>query len=120
MKARAAEPTREGRKSAKKTNEQQATLDAIAKMAPEDRAVAEQVHATVAAAAATVAKTFLVWHACSTPTQDGKVVIYFSATRASSTSGTRTWASRTASLDDGDMWPVMFAVHKWTAAVEKS
>ncbi|MBV9368831.1 MAG: hypothetical protein JO074_03300, partial [Frankiales bacterium] len=46
MKARTAELRAEGKKGAKKADELQACLDAIAKMAPEDRAIAERVHAT--------------------------------------------------------------------------
>src|SRR5712671_5960073 len=51
MKQRAAELRAEGKKGAKKADGLQAVLDSIAKMAPEDRAVAERVHATVSATA---------------------------------------------------------------------
>ncbi|MGH2929602.1 MAG: hypothetical protein ACRDL8_15475, partial [Solirubrobacteraceae bacterium] len=51
MKARAAELRAEGKKGAKKADELQALLDSIAKMTPEDRAIAERVHATVSATA---------------------------------------------------------------------
>src|ERR1700757_2550900 len=51
MKTRAAELRAEGKKGAKKADGLQACLDAIEKMAPEDRAVAERVHATISAAA---------------------------------------------------------------------
>ena len=49
MKARAAELRAEGRKGAKKADDLQATLDAIEKMTPSDRAVAERVHLAVTA-----------------------------------------------------------------------
>src|SRR6476661_1459878 len=49
MKARAAELRAEGKNGAKKADGLQALLDAIAKMDPEDRAVAERVHVTVTA-----------------------------------------------------------------------
>src|SRR5450755_1153342 len=51
MKQRAAELRAEGKQGAKKAGGLEAVLDAIAKMAPEDRAVAERVHATVSATA---------------------------------------------------------------------
>src|SRR6202522_2303250 len=51
MKQRAAELRAEGKKGAKKADELQAVLDSIAKMTPEDRAVAERVHATVSTTA---------------------------------------------------------------------
>src|SRR6516165_10313743 len=76
MKARAAELRAEGRKGAKKADELQATLDSIAKMAPEDRALAERVHATVTAAAPTLSpKTWYGMPAYAN--DDGKVVLFF-------------------------------------------
>ena len=51
MKERAAELRAEGKKGAKKADGLQAVLDAIAKMAPDDRALAERVHVTVTATA---------------------------------------------------------------------
>src|SRR5215469_11261958 len=51
MKTRAAELRAEGKQGAKAADGLQAVLDAIAKMAPEDRALAERVHVTVTAAA---------------------------------------------------------------------
>ena len=47
MKERAAELRAEGKKGAKKADGLQAVLDSIAKMAPEDRALAERVHVAV-------------------------------------------------------------------------
>src|SRR3954467_15477483 len=76
MRERAAELRAEGKKGAKKADELQATLDAIAKMAPEDRALAERVHATVTAAAPLLSpKTWYGMPAYANA--DGKVVIYF-------------------------------------------
>src|SRR3954465_8151154 len=51
MKERAAELRAEGKKGAKKADGLQAVLDSIAKMGPEDRALAERVHVTVTEAA---------------------------------------------------------------------
>ena len=51
MKQRAAELRAEGKKGAKKADGLQAVLDAIAKMEPADRVLAERVHATVSASA---------------------------------------------------------------------
>src|SRR5829696_8301718 len=51
MKQRAAELRAEGKNGAKKADGLQAVLDSIAKMAPEDRALAERVHVTVTATA---------------------------------------------------------------------
>jgi uncharacterized protein YdhG (YjbR/CyaY superfamily) len=118
MKARAAELRAEGRKGAKKADELQATLDAIAKMTPEDRAIAERVHATITATAPQLSpKTWYGMPAYAN--EDGKVVIYFRDAGKFKERYSNLGFQDTATLDDGDMWPIMFALHRWTAAVEK-
>ena len=49
MKVRANELRAEGKKGAKKAHDLQAALDSIAKMAADNRVLAERVHATVTA-----------------------------------------------------------------------
>jgi uncharacterized protein YdhG (YjbR/CyaY superfamily) len=118
MKARVAELRAEGKKGAKKADEQQAALDAIAKMAPKDRALAERVHATVLAAAPQLsAKTWYGMPAYANA--EGKVVIYFRDAGKFKERYSNLGFQDTASLDDGDMWPIMFALQKWSPAVEK-
>src|SRR5215472_11957132 len=76
MKARAAELRAEGKKGAKKADGLQAVLDAIAKMAPADRALAERVHVTVTAAAPDLSPK--TWYGMPAYTNsDGKVVVFF-------------------------------------------
>ena len=118
MKARAAELRAEGKKGAKKADELQATLDAIAKMAPEDRALAERVHATVTATAPQLSpKTWYGMPAYADA--DGKIVIYFRDAGKFKERYSNLGFQDTANLDNGDMWPIMFALQRWTPAVEK-
>ena len=76
MKARAAERRAEGRKGAKKAEGLQAVLDRIAEMAPDDRALAERVHATVTATAPDLMPR--TWYGMPAyANEDGKVVLFF-------------------------------------------
>ena len=118
MKDRAAELRAEGKKGAKKAEELQAALDSIAKMAPDDRAIAERVHATVSATAPQLSpKTWYGMPANSTA--EGKVVVCFKNSGKFSTRYSTLEFQDAANLDDGDLWPVSFALQKWTPAVEQ-
>src|SRR3984885_6474002 len=118
MKARAAELRAEGKKGARQADDLQAVLDAIAKMAPQDRAVAERVHATVTANAPDLSpKTWYGMPAYATA--DGKVVVAFKNSGKFSTRYSTLEFQDAAHLDDGDLWPVSFALHNWSPAVEQ-
>jgi uncharacterized protein YdhG (YjbR/CyaY superfamily) len=118
MKQRTEELRAEGRQGAKKADGLQAVLDAIAKMAPQDRAVAERVHATVTANAPDLSpKTWYGMPAYATA--EGKVVVAFKNSGKFSTRYSTLEFQDTAHLDDGDLWPVSFALHNWSPAVEQ-
>jgi uncharacterized protein YdhG (YjbR/CyaY superfamily) len=118
MKARAAELRAEGKKGAKKADGLQALLDNIAAMAPEDRALAERVHMTVTAAAPDLSpKTWYGMPAYANA--DGKVVVFFQDSGKFSYRYSTLGFQDAAHLDDGDLWPVAYALQKWSAAVEK-
>jgi uncharacterized protein YdhG (YjbR/CyaY superfamily) len=118
MKQRTEELRAEGRQGAKKADGLQAVLDAIAKMAPQDRAVAERVHATVTANAPDLSpKTWYGMPAYATA--DGKVVVAFKNSGKFSTRYSTLEFQDAAHLDDGDLWPVSFALHNWSPAVEQ-
>jgi uncharacterized protein YdhG (YjbR/CyaY superfamily) len=119
MKERAAELRAEGKKGAKKADGLQATLDAIEKMAPEDRALAERVHVTVTAAAPELSpKTWYGMPAYAN--EDGKVVVFFQDSGKFSYRYSTLGFQDTANLDDGDMWPAAYALMKWSPKVEKA
>ncbi len=118
MKQRAAELRAEGKKGAKQADGLQAVLDSIAQMAPEDRALAERVHATVTAVAPELSpKTWYGMPAYANA--DGKIVLFFQNAGKFSARYSARGFQDAASLDDGDLWPVTYALAKWTPTVEK-
>jgi uncharacterized protein YdhG (YjbR/CyaY superfamily) len=118
MKERAAELRAEGKKGAKKADGLQAVLDAIDKMAPEDRALAERVHVTVTATAPDLSpKTWYGMPAYANV--DGKVVVFFQDSGKFNYRYSTLGFQDTANLDDGDLWPTSYALQKWSPQVEK-
>jgi len=118
MKARAAELRAEGKKGAKQADGLQAVLDSIAKMAPDDRALAERVHVTITAAAPELLPK--TWYGMpSYANADGKVVVFFQDSGKFNYRYSTIGFQDTANLDDGDLWPVAYALTEWTPMVEK-
>jgi uncharacterized protein YdhG (YjbR/CyaY superfamily) len=118
MKQRAAELRAEGKKGAKKADDLQALLDAIAKMTPEDRVIAERVHATTTANAPDLSpKTWYGMPAYANA--DGKVVFCFKNSGKFGTRYSTLEFQDAAHLDDGDVWPVSFALTRWNDAIEQ-
>jgi uncharacterized protein YdhG (YjbR/CyaY superfamily) len=118
MKERAAELRAEGKKGAKKADGLEAVLEAIAKMAPDDRALAERVHATVTATAPQLdPKTWYGMPAYAN--EAGKVVVFFQDSGKFSYRYSTLGFQDQANLDDGDLWPVSYALTGWSPEVEK-
>jgi uncharacterized protein YdhG (YjbR/CyaY superfamily) len=117
MKERAAELRAEGKNGAKKADGLQALLDAIAKMTDEDRAVAERVHVTVTANAPALAPK--TWYGMPAYTNsEGKVVLSLKNAGKFGQRYSTLEFQDSAHLDDGDVWPVGFALVTWTPEVE--
>ncbi|MGY1781392.1 iron chaperone [Geodermatophilus sp. SYSU D01036] len=118
MKERAAELRAEGRRGAKRADGLQAVLDRIAEMAPEDRALAERVHVVVTTTAPGLApKTWYGMPAYANA--DGKVVVFFQDAGKFGSRYATLGFNDPARLDDGDLWPVSFALTGWSPAVEE-
>ena len=118
MKQRAAELRAEGKKGAKQADGLQAVLDSIAKMAPDDRALAERVHVAVTGTVPEL--TPKTWYGMPAyANADGKVVIFFQDSGKFSYRYSTLGFQDTANLDDGDLWPVSYALQQWSPAVEK-
>ncbi len=93
--------------------------DSIAKMPPDDRAMAERIHAIVTAAVPSlVPKTYYGMPAYARDGKDGKVICFFKPKSKFKVRYSTFGFQPDASLDDGDMWPTEFAVIELTPAVE--
>ena len=87
-------------------------------MAPEDRALAERVHVAVSAAAPELLPK--TWYGMPAYTNaDGKIVVAFKNAGKFYTRYSTLEFQDAANLDDGEMWPVSFALTNWSSAVEK-
>ncbi|MEX2459136.1 MAG: DUF1801 domain-containing protein [Actinomycetota bacterium] len=115
MKERAAELKAE----AKRADGESALLAKIAEMPPEDRALAEGVHAIVTSTAPDLApKTWYGMPAYANAA--GKVVCFFQSGAKYESRYCTLGFQDAATLDDGSMWPTTFALTKLTAANEKT
>jgi uncharacterized protein YdhG (YjbR/CyaY superfamily) len=116
MKQRAQE-LRAERGGRKKADDLQAALDAIAEMPDDDRAIAERVHAIVTRVAPHLfART---WYGMPAYADGRTVVCFFQGAAKFDTRYATVGFNDSARLDDGDMWPVSFAIVDWTDAVEE-
>ena len=102
---------------AEKANGESAVLAAIAAMKEPDRAIAKRIHAIIKASApALSAKTWYGMPAYAN--QDGDVVCFFQAAEKFKARYATFGFNDRAHLDEGEMWPVAFALKKLTAADE--
>lgn len=117
MKQRA-EELRAERGGRKKADDLQATLDAIAEMPDHDRVIAERVHAIVS----TVAPELLArtWYGMPAYADGKDVVCFFQAASKFDARYATLGFNDRAQLDDGDMWPVTFAIVNWTEEVAET
>ena len=118
MKQRAAELRAEGKKGAKLAEGADALLASVAKMPPADRVLAERLHVVVTEnAPELLPKTWYGMPAYANT--DGKVVLFFQDAAKFKYRYATIGFQDQANLDDGDLWPVAYAVTSWTPAVEK-
>ena len=92
-------------------------LAKIAEMDDSDRAIAAGVHALVTTAAPEL--TPRLWYGMPAYAIDGKLLCYFQAAKKFKSRYATLGFSDQASLDDGSLWPVVYALPELTAANEK-
>jgi uncharacterized protein YdhG (YjbR/CyaY superfamily) len=104
------------KKAAAEPDGEAAVLAAVAAMPATDRALGERVHAVVTAAAPDL--TPRLWYGMPAYAKNGKVVCFFQSAAKFKTRYATLGFMHAATLDDGAMWPVAFALKEITAAEE--
>jgi uncharacterized protein YdhG (YjbR/CyaY superfamily) len=121
MKERAAEAkasARRGSGAKRAEADERDALAKIAEMAPEDRVIAEALHAIVQANAPDLAAR--TWYGMPAYARDGKVIVFFKPAAKFKVRYAEVGFNEWANLDDGDMWPTAFAVTTMNAEIEQA
>ena len=99
-----------------KADGEDAVLAAIAEMQESDRAMASKVHAVIKASAPLL--TSRLWYGMPAYARDGKTICFFQPAKKFKTRYATLGFNDPARLDDGEMWPVAYALRKLTSAEE--
>jgi uncharacterized protein YdhG (YjbR/CyaY superfamily) len=98
---------------------EKAVLEAIAALEPEDKPLAEGLYRVVSEVAPDlVPKTYYGMPGFANG--EGKIVVFIQPAKKFKTRYATIGFEDRANLDDGDLWPVGFAVRAWSPAVEKT
>lgn len=108
---------KERAKEAKGAVGEQDLLDKIAEMPPADRELAERLHQIVTTAAPQLEPS--TWYGMPAYKRDGKAVVFFKPASKFKARYATFEFNDTAKLDDGDMWPIGYALTRLTPALEK-
>ena len=115
-KAAMKERAKELKAAANKADGESALLEKIAEMAEPDRSMASRLHAIIKAAAPGLSPK--TWYGMPAYAKDDKVICFFQSGQKFKTRYSTLGFSDTANLDDGDLWPVAFALKELTPTEE--
>ena len=101
---------------ADKADGESAVLAKIAAMPEPDRVMGERLHAIIKASAPALSPR--LWYGMPAYAKDGKVVCFFQSAQKFKTRYATFGFSDKATLDDGALWPVAFALRELTATEE--
>ena len=107
---------RERAAEAKAATGEPEVLAKIAAMPEADRLLAERLHALVKAQAPEL--TAKTWYGMPAYAKDGQIICYFQGAGKFKARYATLGFSDKAKLDDGGMWPIAFALQRWTATEE--
>ena len=101
---------------ADKADGESVLLAKIAEMREPDRAMAKRIHAIIKASAPVLSPR--TWYGMPAYAKDGEVVCFFQPAQKFKTRYATLGFSDAANLDEGAMWPVVFALKDLTATEE--
>ncbi len=116
MKARARELKAAERAEKDKADGESDVLASIAEMQEPDRAMAERIHTIIKASAPALSPR--TWYGMPAYAKDGNVVCFFQSAQKFKTRYATLGFSDKANLDEGDLWPVTYALKELTPAEE--
>jgi uncharacterized protein YdhG (YjbR/CyaY superfamily) len=116
MKNRAQELKAEARANKNKADGESDVLAAIAALPEPDRSMATRLHTIIQASAPVLSPK--TWYGMPAYAKDGKVVCFFQSAKKFNTRYATLGFSDTATLDEGSLWPVAFALKELTNSVE--
>jgi uncharacterized protein YdhG (YjbR/CyaY superfamily) len=93
-----------------KADEESAVLAKIAEMPEPDRAMGMRLHTIIKASAPALSPR--LWYGMPAYAKDGKVVCFFQSAQKFKTRYATLGFSDAANLDEGDLWPVAFALKR--------
>ncbi|NLT36677.1 MAG: DUF1801 domain-containing protein [Methanomassiliicoccus sp.] len=100
-----------------KADGESAVLEAIAKMPQPYRSMGERIHAIIRTTAPALVPR--LWYGMPAYSKDGKVVCFFRGGNKFEERYMTFGFDDVANLDEGNMWPVAYALTELTAAEEK-
>jgi hypothetical protein len=116
MGARSKELAAETRSNKNKAQGENDVLEAIAKMSEPDRTIAKRLHVLIKKSAPSLLPK--TWYGFPAYAKDEKIICFFQYAGKFKTRYATLGFSDKAKLDEGNMWPVAFALKKLTAAEE--
>lgn len=111
------ERARELKASENAAEAEAAVVAAIADMAEPDRAMAKRLHALIKASGPALSAK--LWYGMPAYARDGKIICFFQPAAKFKTRYATLGFNDPARLDEGNLWPVAFALKQLTAAEEQ-
>jgi uncharacterized protein YdhG (YjbR/CyaY superfamily) len=118
MKERVEEVKAARRRGGGKEDDEQAMLAKIAELSASDRDMAERLHEAITASAPGLSPK--LWYGMPGYAKDGKVLCFFQPADKFKSRYATFGFNDSANLDDGNVWPVAFALAKLTATDVKT